>query len=191
MSPEYNKIIDIGIVSIKNMEIVDTWETLIDPQQELDPWITYYTSIRTTHLIGKPLFNEISEKVKKLIDRSIFVAHNVNFDYSFLKNEMAATSNELINPKLCTVKLSKRFLPNLDNFHLDAVTDHYDIDITNRHRALPDAYATAQVFIKYLKLAQEKYQVKDYFDFEKLQWNIRHHNNKNESESLFDHQYLT
>jgi DNA polymerase-3 subunit epsilon len=190
MSPEFNKIIDIGIVKVKNRKIVGTWETLIDPQQELDPWITYYTSIRSNHLTGKPLFDEVSDKINELLSGNIFVAHNVGFDFSFLDKEMKLINKILDNPRLCTVKLSKRFVPELDNYNLDAVSGYFNIDITQRHRALPDAYATAKILINYLQKAKNDYQVRNFFDLERLQWNIKHENDTG-TERLFENEYLT
>lgn len=169
MSPQFNRIIDIGVVIIENLKIAETWETMIDPQQDLDPWITYYTKIKNEHLTGKPKFMEIENKFSKYVNNSVFVAHNVGFDHSFISNELKRLDRDFNVPKLCTVKLTRKLLPHLENYHLDSVSGYYGIKIKNRHRALPDAYATAQVFLKIIDIAKDRHNVKNFFDLERLQ----------------------
>lgn len=170
MSPEFNRIIEIGIVKVKGFKVEATYEALLNPCQEIDPWITYYTNIRNDDLKGRPVFSEIAGEIEKMLKNTIFVAHNAGFDRAFLSKEMNLSKKDFNCPVLCTVRLSRKFLPGLDFYHLDAVSQHYDIIIKQRHRALPDAYATALVLIEYLKTAKSKYRSRNFFDFEKLQW---------------------
>lgn len=169
MSAKYNRIMDIGVVKVKNGEITEEWETLIDPQQEIPYWITHYTNLSATHVRGKATFDVYSKKIAELLEGGIFVGHNVGFDYAFLLHEMTRAGFEFFHPKLCTVLLGRKLLPQLANAHLDAISSFYRIAITQRHRALPDAQATAKILLNFIQLAQEKYAAQTYFDLEKLQ----------------------
>lgn len=169
MHPQFNRIMDIGIVSVKNMQIVETWETLIDPKQDVPFFITYYTKLRYKDVEGKPTFDAMLEEISTRLAQNVFVAHNVSFDYSFLANEFKRHDKEFNYPRLCTVKLGRKLLPQLANAHLDALADHYNLKITQRHRALPDAYATAQILINFINIAKKKYNAKTYFDLERIQ----------------------
>lgn len=169
MFSEHNRIMDIGIVLVKNGEIIDKWETLIDPEQEVPYWITNYTKLTTRDVIGKPYFKTFAPKITKYLDGSIFVAHNVGFDYWFLYHEMRRLGLEFSYPKLCTVQLGKRLVPHLPHFNLDELSEYYGIKISARHRALPDAEATALILIEFLKIAKEDYNATSFLDLDKLQ----------------------
>lgn len=169
MNSKYNKVIDIGIVTVKNGEIVDKWETLIDPEQEISYWITHYTKLTAKDVAGKPTFGFFAPKINSLLKETVFVAHNVGFDYSFLSSEMKNANFPFSYPKLCTVLLGRKLLPKLSNAHLDALSDYYNIEISARHRALPDAEATAVILVKFIEIAKEKYGARTFFDLEKLQ----------------------
>ena len=170
MSPKFNRIIDIGIVKVKNGTIIDKWDTLIDPQQQLDPWITKYTHIYDYHLKGKPLFNTFIPKITDMLTGSVFVGHNVGFDYSFLHSEMSRHGKSFNYPKLCTVLLGRKLLPQLANAHLDAISDYYNITISARHRALPDAEATAIILLEFIEKAKKELNAKTFFDLDRIQY---------------------
>jgi len=170
MHPQFCRVMDIGIVLVKNGKVVDKWETLIDPQQSVPRWITHYTHLTYRDVKGKPVFSQLANKINKYLENKIFVAHNANFDYWFLFNEMKRLDYEFFYPKLCTVMLGRKLLPSLPRAHLDMFADYYNLKISQRHRALPDAEAAAFIFIEFIKIAKEKYGVKTYFDLEKLQW---------------------
>ncbi|MFZ5425072.1 MAG: PolC-type DNA polymerase III [Patescibacteria group bacterium] len=169
MFPEHNKVMDIGIVLVKNGEIIDKWETLIDPRQKIPYWITTFTNLRDADVAGKPIFREIAHKVNELTNDTIFVAHNVGFDYPFIASEMQNVGHLFEVPRICTVQLSRKLLPNLPSANLDTLSEYFNIKISARHRALPDAEATAVVLIELVKIASKKYGVKNFFDLERLQ----------------------
>ena len=170
MFPQFSRIMDIGIVLVKNGEVIDKWQSLIDPQQSVPRWITHYTHLTHKDVKGKPLFAELAEKINKYLKNKIFVAHNVNFDYWFLFNEMKRLDFEFFYPKLCTVMLGRKLLPNLPHANLDMFADYYNLKIFPRHRALPDAEAAAFILVEFIKIAKDKYGIRNYFDLEKLQW---------------------
>src|SRR3989344_3772169 len=169
MNAQHNRIMDIGIITIKNGEILEEWEALINPQQEIPYWITYYTKLGTHHVKDKPFFSVYAQKVFDKLSGTIFVGHNAGFDYGFVSYEFKRAGLNFYSPKLCTVLLGRKLLPQLANAHLDALSDYYGITISARHRALPDAQATAYILNKFLEIAKEKYGAKTFFDLERLQ----------------------
>lgn len=185
MNSQFNRVMDVGVVKMKNGKVIETWESLINPQQDIDYWITFYTKLENKHVKHKPVFKFFSEKINNLLKDSIFVAHNAQFDYSFLYQEMKRVDTLFEIPVLCTVLLGRKLLPKLANVHLDALSDYYGIKIINRHRALPDAQATAYVLNEFIKIAKEKYKVKNYFDLQRLQW-ISVSKNENNDTNLFE-----
>ena len=186
MSHIFNRVIDIGIVKVKNGKIIDKYETLIDPEQNLDYWITKYTRLRDADLVGKPKFIDIGHEILDFIKESVFVAHNVYFDYLFLKREMKRIGNDFTFPKLCTVQLSKKLLPDLEQANLDSLSEYFGIKIINRHRALPDAEATAEILVNFIEKAKVEYKAKTYFDLEKLQWIKTGSRERTDWPNLFD-----
>lgn len=169
MYAEFNKIMDIGIVTVRNNEILDKWETLIDPEQQIPYWITEFTNLDDYKLRGKPKFADVIEDINRRIENTVFVAHNVGFDYWFLHHEFKRANKAFGLPKLCTVQLSRKLLPHLQYANLDLLAEYYNLKIENRHRALPDAEATAVIFNNLMELAQDKYNVRNFFDLESLQ----------------------
>lgn len=169
MYAEFNKIMDIGIVTVKGNKIIDKWEALIDPKQPVPYWITKYTNLKTRDVKGQPEFFQIVDQIKNKLDQSIFVAHNLEFDYSFLFHEFRRTEQRFSPPSLCTVKLSRKLIPEVGAANLDALSAHFNIEIEARHRALPDAEATAIILIELIKRAKRTHNVRNFFDLEKLQ----------------------
>jgi DNA polymerase-3 subunit epsilon len=169
MHSRFNRVIDIGVVDVEYKKITETWESLVDPEQDIPFWITQFTSLSNKHVEGKPKFNEVEKIVSRKIENRIIVGHNVGFDYAFLKHEYLRLGKGFDHPRLCTVLLGHRFVPELPHFHLDSLSDYFGLVIENRHRALPDALATAQIFIEFLDQAEKEYGCKTFFDLEKLQ----------------------
>jgi len=153
-----NQIIDIAVVSIKNGKIINKYETLINPGRRIPDYITMYTGIDNRLVEDAPNFSEISYELKDLIDRTIIVAHNALFDLRFLSKEFNRTNLVLKTDYLCTVKTCRKLYPNLKRYNLDILTKHFDIKIKNRHRAMGDAIATAELF---LKIRKENKQIWD------------------------------
>jgi DNA polymerase-3 subunit epsilon len=140
-SPISDRIIDIGIVRVENGKIVEEFESLINPQTYLSPYITQITSITPEVLYKAPYFEEVKGKIYNLLADSVFVAHNVHFDYSFVKNEFARYETKFSSKMLCTVRLSRLLFPHERHHNLDAIINRFGISVETRHRALPDAMA--------------------------------------------------
>ena len=169
MFAEHNKVMDIGIVLIDQNEITNSWETLINPQQDVPYWITTYTKLTNQDVDNEPPFEHFATDIQDLLKKRVFVAHNVMFDYWFLFHEFKRLGVPFEYPKLCTVKLGRKLLPLLGSASLDSLTSHYGIEIEARHRALPDAQATAEILLDFIQKAKIHHNAKTFFDLERLQ----------------------
>ena len=155
LTPKLDRIVEIGAVKVKNGEIVDEWDTLVNPGIFVPDETTQITGISTEMLEKAPQFKEIAEKFLSFFDSGIFVAHNVDFDRGFVNASLQRhTFDELSTPYLCTQKLAKAVHPNLRRYGLGALTETFDIQLPQAHRALHDARATAELLIKFLGMLQ-------------------------------------
>lgn len=148
-SHHHGKIIEIGVVLTRNLHIIDQFSSLIDPDTYLSPAITEFTGISQFDLEKAPTFRGVHEKVLELLSGNIFIAHNVAFDYSFIKSEFAGLNIAFKAKKLCTVKLARTLLPHLPSHNLDTLIDHFNLPVIRRHRALSDAMSTFHL-VKFL-----------------------------------------
>lgn len=146
--PLFHHIIEIGIVQIHKGEIIDTYETFINPGHPIPPAITMITGITDNDVEHAPLFPDIIDNILPYLNKGIFVAHNVAFDYNFIQKSLFRSGVNWHAPKLCTVQLSRKLLPHLPKHNLDAIAQHFHINIERRHRALNDAKATSIALTK-------------------------------------------
>ena len=142
-----HKIIEIAIVTFDGKKIIDEYETLINPNRYLPPFITSLTGITNEMLEDAPAFEEVAKTIMDKTENKIFVAHNVNFDYSFLKQEFKMLGIRFERRKLCTVRLAKKIIPGFRSYGLGTLTSELGIINDARHRALGDARATAKVLM--------------------------------------------
>ena len=154
---QYHRITEIGVVKMIGGEIVDEWQSLINPQRHIPQAITRLTGINNEMVAQAPHFADIADTFAKFVEGCVFVAHNVNFDYGFIKQEYARLERRFRLPKLCTVREMRRVYPGLPSYSLANLTRHFDITMSRHHRALSDAQAAASL----LKLAHEKEQEKE------------------------------
>lgn len=146
-----NGIIEISIQLFDGEKIVDQYETLVNPGQNIPRYIQAFTGISNEMVQDAPRFEEVAREVFYLLQDKIFVAHNVNFDYSFIKNHLEFYGYTLNSKKLCTVRLSRQIFPGLPSYSLGNLCHSLGIEINNRHRAGGDAQATAVLFRKLLE----------------------------------------
>ncbi len=137
-----DKITEIGIVIHDGEKIIDTYETLINPGRSIPSNITRITGITDEMVADAPQFFEIAKKVVEMTEGAIFVAHNVRFDYSFIKEEFKSLGYTFSKRQLDTVRLARKSFPGLRSYSLGNLINHFDIKVANRHRALDDALAT-------------------------------------------------
>jgi DNA polymerase-3 subunit epsilon len=143
------------MVKVVNGQIVDSWSSLINPQRAIPPFITRLTGISNDMVEQAPLFCEVVEVMERFMQNSIFVAHNVNFDYGFFQQEFARLERKFSMPKLCTVRESRKFFPGFKSYSLGKLCRDLHIPLATHHRALCDAQATAEILIM---VYQRKYQ---------------------------------
>ncbi len=151
LSPKKEKITEIAIYVYDGEKVVDEFVSLINPERPVPYYITRLTGITNEMLTNAPKFYEVAKKIIEITENRIFVAHNVNFDYNFIKEEFAQLGYEFKRNKLCTVKLSKKIIPGKKSYSLGKLTAELGISINGRHRAAGDAYATVQLFEYLLK----------------------------------------
>jgi len=147
-----DRITEIGIVIHDGEEITEMYETLINPERSIPSNITRITGINDEMVRDAPKFYEVAKKIVEMTEDSIFVAHNVRFDYGFIKHEFENLGYTFSKKQLCTVRLTKNVFPGLKSYSLGSLIRHFGIAVTSRHRALEDARATAIIFDKMLKL---------------------------------------
>ena len=158
-----NRLIELGAYKIRGNKIVDKFHSLVNPEIPIPRFVASLTGISNEMVRRAPMFAEIAPRWLDFISDSVLVAHNAPFDTSFLNHEISRVypGHRMVNPHLCTVKLSRRVLPELLNHRLDTVADHFSIPIVSRHRAGSDALATAEIFIMLLAKLEQVHGVTD------------------------------
>lgn len=141
-----NGIIEISIQVFDGENVVEKFESLINPGQNIPRYIQAFTGITNEMVEHAPYFEEVAEKVYTILQGNIFIAHNVNFDYSFVKNHLQLYGYTLNTKKLCTVRLSRQIFPGYPSYSLGNLCHSLGIALENRHRAGGDAAATVTLF---------------------------------------------
>ena len=133
-----DRIIEIGIVTVDG-EKASEWSSLVNPGQDIPPFITGLTGIDSAMTEPAPCFAELASEVFDKLRGRLFIAHNARFDYTFLKREFARVGIPFRAQNLCTVKFSRRLFPEHHRHSLDALVARHHIVVDDRHRALADA----------------------------------------------------
>lgn len=153
-----DRITEIAVVTVRNGQVVGSFETLVNPERSIPPFVTRLTNITWGMVRDRAPFRDVCADVLRALEGCVFVAHNANFDWRFVRAEVRrATGRELTGRRLCTVRLARRLLPHLRSRSLDWVARHYAVDIPPgaRHRAAGDALATARCLIRLLDDARD------------------------------------
>ena len=170
MSPVDDRITEIAMMKVHNGSLVDEFSTLVNPLRTIPAYITSMTGIDNLMVRDAPTAREVAPFITEFLEGTVFVAHNASFDWGFVtKTVMRERGIQLSNPQLCTVRLSKRILPQLPSKSLGPVARHLDVKIPERHRASGDAYATALILVKYLSYVEKREGVKTVGDLLKYQ----------------------
>lgn len=159
-SARHNRVIEVGIVRVKNLKIEDSFRTFINPGNRIPPFITSLTGITDDDVHDAPFFDEAASEILEFIGDSVIVAHNLPFDLSFLESELKRA--ELLPPgnhTLCTLKLARKMYPELKSKSLGKLVSHFRIQHKNVHRALGDSTVTAKLLIKMLKQLEEDHNI--------------------------------
>ncbi|GAA68231.1 exonuclease domain-containing protein [Pseudoalteromonas sp. BSi20429] len=142
-----NRITEIGIVKVQHGKVIDTWTNLVNPERHIPGFITSLTGISDSMVRNAPVFADIAKPLLDKLAGSIFVAHNVNFDYGFIKKECEMAGHFFKMPKMCTVVESRKAFKGLKSYSLGNLSTHFNLNLTSHHRALADATATAELLL--------------------------------------------
>lgn len=140
------KITEIAIYQHNGIEITGSYSSLIHPEMDIPLFITNLTGINNKMVEHAPKFYEIAKKIVEMTAGRIFVAHNVQFDYKFVKQEFERLGYDYNCKTLCTVKLARKLLPGHPSYSLGKLCAELGIEINGRHRAAGDALATVKLF---------------------------------------------
>lgn len=143
-------IIQVGIVIIEGKEIVETYQTDINPHEPLSDHIKTLTGITDDQLAKAPDFSQVAKTIYELISDCVFVAHNVKFDANLLAEALFLEGYDLLTPRVDTVELAQIFFPHLEKYNLSYLSKQLGLDLEEAHTAVADAKATAALFIKLL-----------------------------------------
>lgn len=144
-------ITEIAIIISEGQKIIHSYSSLVNPMQPIPLFIEKLTGISNELVKDAPVFGQIANEVFELLQDKVFVAHNVNFDYSFVSHQLAQHGFKLQSRKLCTVRLSRKIFQDLPKYSLGQLCRSLGIEIKDRHRALGDAEATAVLFHRLLE----------------------------------------
>lgn len=145
-SPKSSKITELAMYKYDGNEIIDEYSSLINPEQDIPEFIVRLTGITNEHVKDAPKFYEVAKKVIDFFEDSIFVAHNVSFDYGMFRSEFKTLGYDFRKPHLCTVIASRQIIPGHESYSLGKLSREIGIKIENRHRAGGDALATTKLF---------------------------------------------
>jgi DNA polymerase III epsilon subunit family exonuclease len=167
-----NRLIELGAYRIRGGRIVDKFVSLVNPEIPIPRFVASLTGISNDMVKNAPVFAELAPKWLDFVSDSVLVAHNAPFDTTFLNHEISRVypGHRMVNPHLCTVRLSRRAMPDLLNHRLDTIASHFSIPIISRHRAGSDALATAHIFILLLTELEQTHGVKDLAAARKFQF---------------------
>ena len=140
-TPGMHRIIDVAVIGATGDTVDFEWQSLVNPGVHVPAGITALTGIDNDMLADAPPFERVAKELRERLEGRVFIAHNVRFDYGFIRREFALMGTTWRSPNLCTVRLSRALYPEMPRHNLDAVMERHDIHIENRHRAMPDAQA--------------------------------------------------
>ena len=164
LSKETESITEIGAVKVVDGKIIDRFSTFVNPERPIPAEITKLTGITNEMVADAPVITEILPKFLEFCQDAVLVAHNANFDTGFIRlNAERKCGIEVKNTVLDTLELSRALLPELKKHKLDIVCEQLGVSLEGHHRAVNDAEATAEVFLKFIDMLAEKeiYKVDD------------------------------
>ncbi len=142
----WDRITEIGIRFWRDGEVVGEWQTLVNPDTRISPFIEQLTGISNEMVAEAPRFEEVAGDLEALLEGKVFVAHNARFDYGFIKSEFRRLDQLFTAKVLCTVKLSRKLYPQFRRHNMDALIDRHNLDQVQRHRAMGDVSAMLSFF---------------------------------------------
>lgn len=179
LSSRNDKITEIGAVKIRDGIIVDRFSQLINPEKEIPQVVVELTGISNSLVENEPTIEEVIPKFYEFSKDSVLVAHNAKFDISFIRREYKNNNLEFNHPILDTLVLARATMTHMKRFNLGTLCKNLGVSLVGAHRAVNDAEATAEVFIKLI----EKIKRNEEFNFDNLNKHIRNIDSKRLFES--------
>jgi len=150
---QHDKIIEIGLIKIRELKIVDQKSFLIRPDMHIPEFIQKLTSIKDADVTDAPLIEDVMDEILEFMGDAILVAHNTSFDVPFFNSVLRRMDrSELTNKSICTYLMTKYMIPNLLSSNLNYMSKIFDLQHQKAHRALDDAMASAELLLKYLSI---------------------------------------
>jgi DNA polymerase-3 subunit epsilon len=144
---EQHRVTEIGAVKMQNGQIIDRFETLLNPQRAIPANITRLTGISADMVAGAPYFADVADAFAEFVGDAIFVAHNVEFDYRFIAQEFRRIGRPFRHARLCTCASMRKLYPGHKSYSLAALCQAFDIPLKRHHRAMCDAEAAAELLL--------------------------------------------
>lgn len=157
-----NKITEISIFKYDGDKIVDEFTSLVNPESYIPDYITALTGIDNHMVSNAPTFKDLADNILSITEACIFVAHNVNFDYTIIRNEFKAIGIDFTRKKLCTIRLARKLIPGHHSYSLGKLCTALGITIEDRHRARGDAQATVTLFKQILETKDSESVISDF-----------------------------
>jgi DNA polymerase-3 subunit epsilon len=151
-----NGITEIAVILTDGIEIIDEFQSLVNPGVPIPPYISTLTGITDEMVRRAPSFDDIADELEDFLAQGIFVAHNVNFDYSFVRESFASCGIDWKPQRMCTVRLSKKAFPGMRSYGLENLCREMEIFNQAAHRAYGDARATVEVLHRCLRVLDDK-----------------------------------
>ena len=155
-SPEINHIIEIGAVKVENGKIVDRFSSFINPKVPIPYRIEELTHISDNMVIDAPTVDIVLPQFLEFCKGSIMVAHNADFDVSFIMKKAESLGYTFAPTYVDTVAMARFLLPSLNRFKLDTVAKAVGVNLNNHHRAVDDAACTAEIFVKFIEMLEDR-----------------------------------
>lgn len=152
LNPKRDRIVEIAIYRFDGKEVTEKFNSLVNPLRPISREASAVNGIDQSLVEDAPQFYEIAKQIVEITEGSIFVAHNVRFDYSFIQKEFRSLGYTFSRKQLCTAKLSKKLVPNLNSYSLKHLCHHFDIVNQAPHRAWGDTEATVELLRKLLAI---------------------------------------
>ena len=168
LNPKRDRIIEIGAVKVRNGQIVETYQQLIDPKQRLEERVEVLTGISSKELEGKPTIQEVVPALGEFLGEDVLLGHRVLFDYSFLKRTFTNEKISFERKGIDTLKIARQFVTDPESKKLESLCKHYGIT-HQAHRALGDALATVELY----QILIEKYYNEEAFVPKPLEFKIK------------------
>ena len=156
-APYRDKIIELSAVKVKGGELIDEFDTLIDPEIAIPEIALEVSGITEDMVRGKPKFAEVADAFLTFLGSDVIVAHNADFDRQFINHELMLAGKKTINnAQFCTVKMARRILPRQERYSLEHLAESLRLDKGNSHRALDDTKTSWQLFRKMTERMKQK-----------------------------------